>query len=73
MKGKFIGQSSMGFQHGIVYDIRSDIKMIRNCKNKFLKEFVGDMMCICIYDQNSDAWCPYQSLEAVLKNWEIKL
>ena len=29
MKGKFIGKSSMGFQNGATYNIRSDIKMVR--------------------------------------------
>ena len=65
MKGKFIGKSSMGFQNGITYNIRSDIKMIRRGGS----EFSNDMMCICIYDMNSKAWCPYQSLDEVMKNW----
>ena len=69
MKGKFIGKSSMGFQNGITYNIRSDIKMIR----KVGSVFGNDMMCICIYDMNSKAWCPYQSLESVMKNWEISI
>ena len=67
MKGKFIGKSSMGFHNGITYNIRSDIKMIR----KGGSVFGNDMMYICIYDMNSKAWCPYQSLESVMKNWEI--
>ena len=65
MKGKFIGKSSMGFQNGITYNIRSDIKMI--------KLFGKDIMCICIYDTDSNAWCPYQSLESVLNNWEFSI
>lgn len=69
MKGKFIGKSSMGFQNGITYNIRSDIKMVRKGESVF----GNDMMCICIYDMNSKAWCPYQNLEAVLKNWEISI
>lgn len=69
MKGKFIGKSSMGFQNGITYNIRSDIKMIRRGGIAFS----NDMMCICIYDMNSKAWCPYQSLESVMKNWEISI
>ena len=69
MKGKFIGKSSMGFQNGITYNIRSDIKMIRSGGSVFN----NDMMCICIYDMNSKAWCPYQSLESVMKNWEISI
>ena len=67
MKGKFIGKSSMGFQNGITYNIRSDIKMIRRDGSTFS----NDMVCICIYNMNSKAWCPYQSLEEVMKNWEF--
>ena len=69
MKGKFIGKSSMGFQNGITYNIRSDIKVIR----KSGSVFGNDIMCICIYDMNSKAWCPYQSLESVMKNWVIPI
>jgi len=67
MKGKFIGKSSAKFQNGVIYNIRSDVQMVRKGGNVFGE----DMMCICIYDTSSKAWCPYQSLEAVLKNWEI--
>ena len=69
MKGKFIGKSSMGFRNGVTYNIRSDIKMIRKDGNVS----GNDIMCICIYDMNSKAWCPYQSLESVMKNWEITI
>ena len=68
MNGKFIGRSSMGFISGRTYDIKSEVKKIR--KGSF--PFCRDMMCICIYDKNSKAWCPYQSLEAVMNNWEFK-
>lgn len=63
MRGIFIGKDSMGFKHGSVYDIRSNIKSLRTRGKDFL--------CICIYDLNSKAWCPYQSLEKVLENWEL--
>lgn len=69
MRGKFIGKSSMGFRNGVTYNIRSDIKMIRKGANIS----GNDIMCICIYDMNSKAWCPYQSLESVMKNWEISI
>lgn len=65
MKGKFIGKSSMGFVTGNTYDIKSKIQMV----HKGGAVFGEDMACICIYDNNSKAWCPYQSLEAVMKNW----
>lgn len=69
MRGKFIGKSSMGFRNGVTYNIRSDIKMIGKGGNVY----DNDIMCICIYDMNSKAWCPYQSLESVMKNWEISI
>lgn len=69
MRGKFIGKSSMGFRNGVTYNIRSDIKMIRKDGNVS----GNDIMCICIYDMNSKAWCPYQSLESLMKNWEISI
>ena len=69
MRGKFIGKSSMGFRNGVTYNIRSDIKMIGKGGNVS----GNDIMCICIYDMNSKAWCPYQSLESVMKNWVIPI
>lgn len=52
----------MGFITGNVYDIKSQIQMVR-------KGDAENIMCICIYDKNSKAWCPYESLESVTKNW----
>lgn len=69
MRGKFIGKSSMDFRNGVTYDIRSDIQKIRKGGNVF----GNGMMCICIYDMNSKAWCPYQNLESVMENWEISI
>jgi len=65
MKAKFIGKSSMGFVAGKTYDIISTIRMVRVGGSVF----GADRECICIYDKNSKAWCPYQSLESVMKNW----
>lgn len=64
MKGKFKGKTSMGFIHGKVYELTSDIKPIYNDG-----VFVGN--CICLYDKYSAAWCPYSGLETVLKNWDF--
>lgn len=69
MKGKFIGKSSMGFIYGRVYDIRSTIQIVR----KGGSFFNDAMQCICIYDNNSLAWCPYESLESLLMNWALQL
>ena len=67
MKGKFIGKDSMGFKNGVKYNIRSDLKIVRKGETVFGENIPS----ICIYDKNSKAWCPYQSLEAVMKNWEF--
>lgn len=66
MKGKFIGKSAMGFVTGKTYNIESKIQKIRKGGRY---PFCEDMICICIYDKNSRAWCPYQSVEAIMKNW----
>ena len=55
MKARFIGQTSCGFIHGQTYSIYSRVK--------------NDI--ICIYDRESDACCPYKSLEAFLTNWAV--
>ena len=69
MIGKFIGKDAMGFKHGATYNIRSDIQKVRIGGPVF-----GEWKnCICIYDINSKAWCPYSGLETVLRNWEIYL
>lgn len=69
MKAKFIGKSGMGFVNGNTYDIRSEIQKVR----KGGTVFGENMICICIYDNNSKSWCPYQSLEAIMKNWVFSI
>lgn len=64
MIAKFIGTTSMGFIHGRLYSIYTDI-------NPILRSGVFQGYCICLYDMTSTAWCPYGSLEALLQNWEI--
>lgn len=68
MKAVFVGKDSMGFKHGHTYDIYSKIQIIR----KGGSVFGENMNCICIYDNNSKSWCPYQNLESVLKNWKFE-
>lgn len=65
MKGKFIGKTSMGFVTGKMYDVESRIQIVRRGGVVFGE----NVACICIYDKYSDAWCPYQTLEAVIDNW----
>lgn len=61
--GRFVGKDSMGFKHGNLYYLKSKTENIYlNGKNT---------PCICLYDTKSKAWCPYQTLEGLLENWEI--
>lgn len=53
----------MGFQHERVYCLKSKIENI--CVNG------RNTPCICLYDTKSNAWCPYESLESLLENWDI--
>ena len=57
MKARFIGKSSCGFIHGHSYCIYSRIR---------------DDRLIWIYDKNSKAQCPYQSLESFFANWKYE-
>ena len=52
---RFIGQTSCGFVHGRTYTIYSRI--------------THGVIWIC--DRESDACCPYKSLEALLTNWQF--
>lgn len=67
MKAKFIGKSSMGFVTGNVYDIKSKLQVFQKQGPSFRRL----VTYICIYDNNSIAWCPYQSLEAIMQNWKF--
>lgn len=59
MTGKFTGKTSMGFVTGEIYDLKSEI-------NTILRNSVP-INCICLYDKNSKARCPYTSLETILQ------
>lgn len=63
MQGKFIGRTSMGFVNGKVYNIYSKVQKV--------KKYGIPMLCICIYDKDSNAWCPYRDLETITNNWII--
>lgn len=67
MKAKFVGKTSMGFISNGIYDISIKIQNVRKGKGIFCKI----MEYVCVYDNNSTAWCPYSSLPTLLKNWEI--
>lgn len=69
MKGRFVGETSMGFVHGQIYDIKSNIEPIGIREGSRTKM----QNCIVLKDKFSAAWCPYSSLEAVMKNWEFNL
>lgn len=57
--GEFKGKDSCGFEHGKHYLLDCEIVMMRN--NPY----------IVLYDKNSTANCPYESLDAVMRNWEF--
>lgn len=61
IKGTFIGTTSMGFVTGRKYLLKSEVKKIP-----------GTGYNISLYDTNSNAWCPYSSLETVLENWKLE-
>ena len=67
MKAIFLGQDSMGFVHGQTYDLTSNIKQVHVGGYIFGEE----KTCICLYDRNSRAWCPYSSLEKIFENWRF--
>lgn len=52
---KFIGKTSCGFVSGEEYYIKTEVK------GKY----------IWLYDCNSSASCPYESMETILDNWKI--
>jgi hypothetical protein len=61
MKAKFIGKDhSMGFINGKIYDLCTECKI------------VNGTAYLCVYDNNSDKWCPYSKLETMLQNWELE-
>lgn len=68
MLARFLGKTSMGFIHGLTYDVYTKINDVAKYYNgvKYMPS-----CCICLYDKNSSAWCPYNSVEALLMNWEI--
>lgn len=69
MRARFIGRSSMGFETGKIYNIKTDCKIVAKNRGKF--GFSDPFPCLCVYDIYSDAWCPYSRLETFLKNWEL--
>ena len=65
MKGRFIGANgSMGFKNGKIYEINTTIQPVRVGRE--------NRQCIVVMDRESAAWCPYESLEAVMKNWTFE-
>ena len=69
-KAKFTGtRTSCGFEPGKIYTLKSEVAQVlplsRSCSLP--------MMCIVVYDADSiGRSCPYSSIEAFLRNWEIQ-
>lgn len=67
MRAEFIGKTSMGFITGHIYTIETACKMVKRYKTSR----ADPVPCLCVYDKNSKAWCPYSSMEKVLENWRL--
>lgn len=65
MLATFIGNTSMGFISGNTYDIYT------MCKNIIPRNGVVPNPCLCVFDKNSKAWCPYSNLERFFENWKV--
>ena len=64
MDAKYVGENgSMGFRTGVTYNIKTESKIIKRNRQP--------VSSICVFDTKSGNWCPYESLEAVMRNWEI--
>jgi hypothetical protein len=60
MKAMFIGRdNSMGFKANKIYSIRTEVNM------------VNGKPALCVHANNSELWCPYTNLEAMLINWQL--
>lgn len=69
MRARFIGKDSMGFKHGKVYNIYTKMNMVQ--RRMPVTGEIEYVNCVCLYDKDSSAWCPYESVESMCKNWEI--
>lgn len=69
MKARFVGRDSMRFKHGKTYNVQTKMNILQR-RNPLTGE-IDYVNCICLYDKESPAWCPYESVEAMCKNWEI--
>jgi hypothetical protein len=60
VKAMFIGRDkSRGFEKNKIYSIRTEVNM------------VNGKPALCVHVNNSELWCPYANLEAMLDNWQI--
>lgn len=48
MRARFIGRSSMGFETGKIYNIKTDCKIVAKNRGKF--GFSDPFPCLCVYD-----------------------
>ncbi|RHM40465.1 hypothetical protein DWZ70_03045 [Mediterraneibacter gnavus] len=62
MRGKYIGRDgSMGFRTGQTYEISTELTKIYRDKKKV------DVIML----RSGKLFCPYDSVESILENWEI--
>jgi len=65
MLGKFIGTTSMGFVTGQMYQVKCVKRLYHDRREGKQK------MGLFLFDLNSEAWCPYESMDAILRNWRF--
>jgi hypothetical protein len=67
MKATYVGYTQNNFENGKEYYINSRIEAVSVPFGNVYKP----RMCICIYEENGNAWAYYKNLEEVLCNWKF--
>lgn len=67
---KFVGKTSMGFKTGKTYRLQLIWRTIRKRIGGSIFGHWETMRCLCAYDLDSSAWCPYSSYEAFETYWK---
>lgn len=71
VSAKFVGKTSMGFRTGKVYKLQLVWRTIKKRIGGPIFGHWETIRCLCVYDVDSSAWCPYSSYEAFEINWEV--
>ena len=65
VSAKFVGKTSMGFRTGKVYKLQLVWRTIKKRIGGPIFGHWETIRCLCVYDVDSSAWCPYSSYEAL--------